>query len=171
MTASNVWVVRSSWPPITSGRSICSDCICCRRRRSSSRSGVPGAYDFTGSFSGCGGRKRPGAVDIGGDCRLGNRACDVRLLRGRGLGRGGGLDGTRPAGLARAPATEGGSLLRYTRACARDPHPFNGWGELPTTLEVDDTGEGCARQGRVCAESGKSCPPAGGGLWRRAGGV
>ena len=43
MTASNVSRVRTSSPPMTSGRSICSERICSSRTRSSSRSGVPGA--------------------------------------------------------------------------------------------------------------------------------
>jgi hypothetical protein len=43
MTAWNVSPVRTSLPPITSGISIFSDCICASRTRSSSRSGVPGA--------------------------------------------------------------------------------------------------------------------------------
>src|SRR5207248_11559447 len=101
-TASRVWRVRTSSPPITIGASMRSDCICWSRTLSSSRSGVPGAYDFTGSFSGGGGRKRPGAADIADDCRLENRVGDAGLLRNRGLGGRGGVAGGRHARLARA---------------------------------------------------------------------
>jgi hypothetical protein len=49
-------------PPITSGIAIRSFSISRRRFFSSSRSGEPGAYDLTGSFTGGGGLKRPGAL-------------------------------------------------------------------------------------------------------------
>src|SRR2546430_6781189 len=69
MTVSKVSLVRTASPPMTIGASICSDCICWRRRRSSSRSGVPGAYDLTGSFSGIGGGDRAGGGGNRGGCR------------------------------------------------------------------------------------------------------
>src|SRR6266550_2992443 len=57
MTASNVSPVRISSPPMTRGSSSCCACSSARRTRSSSRSGEPGAYERTGSFSAGGGRK------------------------------------------------------------------------------------------------------------------
>ena len=62
MTAWVVSVVSTSLPPITIGIEIRSRSICARRTRSSSRSGVPGAYECTGSFTGVGGLKIPGAL-------------------------------------------------------------------------------------------------------------
>src|SRR2546425_13332604 len=87
---------------MTIAASICSDCICWRRRRSSSRSGVPGAYDFTGSFSGSGGGDRAGAADIRGGCRVGDRVCGGDPPRKGGGGGGGGVGRGRGARGGRA---------------------------------------------------------------------
>jgi hypothetical protein len=57
-----VSAVETSLPPMTSGTSIRSFSIVRRRVWSSSRSGDPGANDLTGSFSGGGGLKNPGAL-------------------------------------------------------------------------------------------------------------
>jgi hypothetical protein len=62
MTACVVSFVSISLPPITIGIEIRSRSICARRTRSSSRSGVPGAYEWTGSLAGLGGLKIPGAL-------------------------------------------------------------------------------------------------------------
>ena len=59
-----------------------------------------------------------------GDCRLADRARDVSLVLGRRLGRRGGVARRPRPRLARAAA----ALHWYTRARARSPHPFNGWG-------------------------------------------
>src|SRR6059036_108789 len=147
MTASKVSRVRTSSPPITIGASMRSDCICWSRTRSSSRSDVPGAYDFTGSFWGGGGRKRPGAADIGDDCRLENRVGDAGFLRGRGLGDRGGLGPRRDAPVARAPA----AFSWYSRACAYNPHP--GWGSLPAALAVEAIDKTATKQYRGGSES------------------
>src|SRR5918999_902631 len=61
MTASRRLPVLTSLPPITHGISIRSLRICSRRFCRLARSGVPGAYDRTGSLYGSGMRKIPGA--------------------------------------------------------------------------------------------------------------
>ena len=62
MTACVVSEVSTSLPPITIGIEIRSRSICARRTMSSSRSGVPGAYERTGSLTAAGGLKIPGAL-------------------------------------------------------------------------------------------------------------
>ncbi len=59
MTASNVSSVWTSFPPMTSGMRMRSPSSSRSRAWSSVRSGVPGAYDLTGSLTGAGGRKIP----------------------------------------------------------------------------------------------------------------
>ena len=69
ITDSNVSPVRTRSPPITDVISICSPCISSSRRFSSARSGVPGAYERTGSFS------------SGGSCAMPCVAIRGRIVR------------------------------------------------------------------------------------------
>jgi methylated-DNA-[protein]-cysteine S-methyltransferase len=62
--------VKTSLPPITSGMRIRSPARSRKRAWSSARSGDPGAKPSTGSLTGGGGRKRPGALTAR-DCRVG----------------------------------------------------------------------------------------------------
>ena len=168
-TASNFVPTVTSLPPITNGISSAARESSATLTRTSSRSRLPGAYSFTGSLRGSGGRK----TSVGAhSARLygGRGDSGVRALRGGRLGRRRALGRRRPCRLARAaparPACASRSALPPGEA--RTPRKTLASGSAPARDEfvskvitrLLDTSPGATTRlptcGSTCASSRRS---------------